>query len=144
MDAAADQELNAAISEFRAAAELQPRWPDPFLGLFRTFVIGLGDVDRGLDALTRAEALGYVRTPREIAQLAQGYEQRGRSLEMIAKEAPATLPVNDYLSQAAQAYRQSLTLYTTVPGYGNAMRKIRTLSDRLERIERLTAGPYPE
>jgi serine/threonine protein kinase len=141
-DAAAEQELNAAIGEFRAAAELQPRWPDPFLGLFRTFVIGLGDIDRGLNALTRAEALGYVRAPRDIAQLAQGYEQRGRALELVAKEAPSTLPVNDYLSQAALAYAQSLELYATVPDYGNAMRRIRTLSDRLERIDRLMAEPY--
>jgi serine/threonine protein kinase len=139
---AAEQELNAAVSEFRAAAELQPRWADPFLGLFRTFVIGLGDIERGLDALTRAEALGYVRTPREIAQLAQGYEQRGRTLEMLAREAPPTLPGDDYLSQAAQAYRQSLALYASVPVYGNSMQKIRRLGERLDRIDQLMAEPF--
>lgn len=141
-DAAAEQELRAAISNFRAAAELRPRWPDPFLGLFRTFVIGLGDMERGLDALMRAEALGYIRAPREIAQLAQGFEQRGRNLELVASRAPAAAPVNDYLSQAARAYRQSLSLYEMVPAYGNAMQRVRIISDRLDRIEQRTTEPF--
>ena len=36
-----------------------PSWPDPFIGLSRTFVAGLGDVDRGADALAQARRLGY-------------------------------------------------------------------------------------
>ena len=35
---AAQRELTAAVTAFREAAELRPDWPDPFLGLMRTFV----------------------------------------------------------------------------------------------------------
>src|SRR4029453_14483811 len=47
----AQQEFTDAVTAFREAAELRPDWPDPFLGLARTFIYGLEDVDRGADAL---------------------------------------------------------------------------------------------
>src|SRR5205085_12285418 len=45
--AGAQQEFTEAITAFREAAELRPNWPDPFLGLMRTFIYGLDDLDRG-------------------------------------------------------------------------------------------------
>ena len=58
-DAEAQHEFTDAVSAFREAAELRPNWPDPFLGLMRTFIYGLEDVDRGADALKQAQRLGY-------------------------------------------------------------------------------------
>ena len=57
---AAQREFNDAVAAFREAAELRPKWPDPFLGLARTFIYGLEDVDRAADALTQAEHNGFV------------------------------------------------------------------------------------
>ncbi len=45
--AAANQHFTEAVSAFREAAELRRDWPDPFLGLARTFIYGLEDIDRG-------------------------------------------------------------------------------------------------
>ena len=75
--AGARQELTEAVTAFREAAELRPNWPDPFLGLMRTFIYGLEDLDRGENALRQAERLGYVSGNREVAQLADGYRARG-------------------------------------------------------------------
>ena len=51
----AQQDLTEAVAAFREAAELQRGWPDPFLGLARTFIYGLQDLDRDADALRQAE-----------------------------------------------------------------------------------------
>src|SRR6185369_2922316 len=45
----AKQEFTEAVTAFREAAELRSDWPDPFLGLMRTFIYGLEDVDHGAD-----------------------------------------------------------------------------------------------
>jgi serine/threonine protein kinase len=133
------QDLGAAVTEFRAAAELRPRWPDPFLGLARTFVVGLGDIDRGLDALRRAEQLGYPRGARETAQLAHAYDNRGETLEASARTAREIPQAIDYLTRAAQAYRQSLALSETVIDYGTAAERTLVVRRRLERVERRLA-----
>ena len=46
-NAAAQHEFTEAVSAFREAAELRPEWPDPFLGLMRTFIYGLEDLAKG-------------------------------------------------------------------------------------------------
>mgnify|MGYP003693605401 CR=1 FL=1 len=66
-NADAQHEFTEAVSAFREAAELRPAWPDPFLGLMRTFIYGLEDVDRGADALKQAQRLGYTAGARETA-----------------------------------------------------------------------------
>src|SRR5262249_26547040 len=43
---AANQQFSDAVIAFREAAELRRDWPDPFLGLARTFIYGLEDIDR--------------------------------------------------------------------------------------------------
>ena len=51
---AARRQLTAAVTAFRQAAELRQNWPDPFIGLMRTFV-ALDDMERGADALVQAQ-----------------------------------------------------------------------------------------
>src|SRR5262245_953280 len=85
--AAARHELTAAVSAFRDAAELRPAWPDPFLGLMRTFIYGFEDVDRGTDALKQAERLGYTAGDRETVQLADGYQSRALDFARTARTA---------------------------------------------------------
>ena len=71
LNAEAQHEFAEAVAAFREAAELAPNWPDPFLGLARTFIYGLDDVDRGADALKQAQRAGYTPGERETAQLAR-------------------------------------------------------------------------
>jgi len=112
----AQTEFASAVSAFRAAAELHPSWPDPFLGLFRTFATSLADPDRAFDALSRAERLGHTRTDREIAQLAYAWDARGQTLARSATGTQAP----DMLARAAMAFQQATALYQSIDGYNNA------------------------
>jgi hypothetical protein len=131
----AQQQFTDAVVAFREAAALRPGWPDPFLGLARTFIYGLEDVDRGADALRQAEENGHHPGERETTQLADGYRARGEALARTAQSLRGMAQERDYLSRARDAYREALTRYTTVAGYGNAAANIRDTQRRLDRVE---------
>jgi serine/threonine protein kinase len=141
--AAAQQEFAAAITEFRAAAELHRTWPDPFVGLFRTFALGLTDIERAVDALNRAEQLGYRRLPRETAQLAQAYATRARDLVISARSADGSALV-EILSRAEAHYRQSVELYESVAEYGGARRAADNARSRLIQVQERLAALSPQ
>ena len=86
-----------------------PNWPDPFLGLTRTFIYGLEDVDRGADALKQAQRRGYTPGERETLQLAHGFWRRAESLARTARRLSGLPQEHEYLSRAADAYQQALT-----------------------------------
>jgi eukaryotic-like serine/threonine-protein kinase len=100
-----------AVTAFREAAELRPDWPDPFLGLARTFIYGLEDVDRGADALKQAQRRGYTPGERETTQLADGYRRRAESLSRTAVRLKDLPQEQEYLARAEDAYHQALSLY---------------------------------
>jgi tRNA A-37 threonylcarbamoyl transferase component Bud32 len=83
--AQAQQQFTEAVVAFREAAALRSNWPDPFLGLARTFIYGLEDVDRGAEALAQAEKSGHHPGERETTQLADGYRARGETLARTAQ-----------------------------------------------------------
>jgi hypothetical protein len=133
--AGARHDFTEAITAFREAAELRPNWPDPFLGLMRTFIYGLDDLDRGVDALRQAERFGYSSGSREIAQLADGYRARGdrlargaRTLRGLPQEQPA-------LEKAAEAFRLSLELYAKVADFASGAANTRLAQRGLDQIE---------
>jgi tetratricopeptide (TPR) repeat protein len=131
----ARQEFTEAVTAFREAAELRPKWPDPFLGLARTFIYGLEDVERGADALTQAQQRGYTSSPREMVQLGDGYRARGESLARSARQVEGLTQERDYLSRAADAYREALSLYAQAGDYGGVPRYIGIAQRRLAQVE---------
>ena len=137
--AEAQHEFTDAVTAFREAAELRPNWPDPFLGLMRTFIYGLEDVDRGADALKQAQRLGYVPGDRETAQLADGYRARAETLARTARTLNGMAQEHEYLARAAEAYRQALGLYTNVPGFAGVARNIRVAQRGLAQVEQRIA-----
>jgi serine/threonine protein kinase len=134
-NAEAQHEFTEAVSAFREAAELRPAWPDPFLGLMRTFIYGLEDVDRGADALKQAQRLGYTAGERETVQLADGYRSRALVFARTARTLSGTAAEPDYLARSAEAYRQAIDLYSRVLGYADAPRSLRAAQHGLEQIE---------
>lgn len=130
------RELAEAVAAFREAAELRTNWPDPFLGLMRTFVYGLEDVDRAADALKQAERNGYTATEREMAQLADGYRARGNALVRNARALDGMPQERDFLSRAAEAYRQALTFYAKAGTLANAPSNIRLTQHSLDQVQR--------
>jgi hypothetical protein len=132
--AEAKEELTEAVAAFREAAELRKEWPDPFLGLMRTFIYGLEDIDRGSDALKQAQKLGFAAGARETIQLADGYRTRGETLTRTARTLEGLPQESEYLQRAVESLRQALTLYSSVPGSGVAVSVART-QRAIERIE---------
>jgi hypothetical protein len=132
---AASQHFTEAVAAFREAAELRRDWPDPFLGLARTFIYGLEDIDRGADAMRAAQKLGYAMGDRETLQLADGYRARGDGLLATARQL-ADLPQEpEYLQRAADAYRQAQGLYERIPGFPGAAGGLRHTRRGLEQID---------
>lgn len=134
-DAAARREYAEAVTAFREAAQLRSRWPDPFIGLSRVFLAGLGDVDRGADALKRAQELGYTPGEREMAQLAGGYRDRGDTLSRTARELAGMPQERDYLDRASAAYQQALDIYNGIGTFSGVPASIRRTQAGLERVK---------
>ena len=132
---AARQQLTAAVTAFRQAAELRPNWPDPFLGLMRTFV-ALDDMERGADALAQAQRYAYTAVSRDWAQLADGYYSRAERLA-------ATEDI-DSLTRAAEAYTQAIDAYSKVVGLPSAAQKLREAQRHLHQVQdRIGRVPAP-
>jgi hypothetical protein len=134
--AVAQRQFADAVAAFREAARLRDTWPDPFLGLARTFIYGLEDIDRGADAMAQAEKLGYPLGPRETAQLADGYRTRGDGLDRAAATLGGMPQEQELLTGSRDAYRKALELYESIATFSNAPAHIRTTQGRLEAVER--------
>jgi len=136
---AAQQELTAAVTAFRGAAELRQNWPDPFLGLMRAF-IAMEDVERGADALAQAERYGYTAGNRDWALLGEGYLTRATKLAASEELEP--------LTRAAEAYAKAIEHFSKAAGFGTVAQRLREAQRRLrevqERIERLSESAAHE
>ena len=133
--AAANQHFTEAVSAFREAAELRRDWPDPFLGLARTFIYGLEDIDRAADAMQQAQKFGYTIGDRETAQLGDGYRAQGDSLWQTARQLADMPQEAEYLQRATDAYRQALALYERIPGFPGVAVSLRRTQRSLDRID---------
>jgi len=125
-----------AVTAFREAAALRPNWPDPFLGLARTFIYGVDDIDRGADAMNQAQQLGHPIGDRETAQLADGYRARGDALDRSADALEGMPQRREFLERSRDAYRQALDFYTKIAGYADVPARIRLTQKRFEAIEK--------
>jgi tetratricopeptide (TPR) repeat protein len=123
---AAQRELAAAVTAFREAAELRPNWPDPFLGLMRTFV-AQDDIERAADALGQAQKFGYAADRRDWFYLAEGYVVRGAKYAAV-KEL-------DSLTRAADAYTRAIELYGKAAGYRNSAQRLRDAQRQKQLID---------
>jgi hypothetical protein len=145
LPAEAQQEFADALVAFREAAQLRPDWADPYLGLMRTFIYGLDDVERGEDALAQAVSRGYKPGDREIAQRADGHRVRAETLFRSARELSGMTQELQYLNRAADEYRKALDFYSQVPGFGDTARQVRIaqrgLASTEQRIAALSAPP---
>jgi tetratricopeptide (TPR) repeat protein len=136
----AQQQFTDAVTAFREAAELRPDWPDPFLGLARTFIYGLEDVDRGADALAQAQRFGYTPGDRETTQLADGYRVRADTLARTARSLAGLAQEQEYLTRAAEAYRRALALYAKVVSFADVARAMRLTQRALGQVEQRIAA----
>jgi tetratricopeptide (TPR) repeat protein len=136
----AQRNFAEAVTAFREAATLRPSWPDPFLGLARTFIYGLEDIDRGADAINQAQKLGHVIGARETTQLADGYRARGENLERAAATLGGMPQEREFLTRAREAFRQALDLYTKIGDVPDAAAQVKATQRRLDGIDRKIAA----
>jgi hypothetical protein len=123
---AAQEALAASLSAFRSAAELRQNWPDPFLGLMRTFV-AMDDMEHASEAMAQAEKYGYTSTYREWALLGEGYF--ARAVKLAESQELGTL------NRAAEAYAQAIDHFSKAVGYGNISRRLRETQRRLADVQ---------
>ena len=130
----AQREYAEALTAFREAAELRPQWPEPFLGLARTFIASLADLEKGEDALVQAQRLGRVSLEPETRLLAAGYRRRGDMFAANAATLAATPQEEPFLTRARSSYQRSLDLYSSLPG-GSTPEAVRASQRGLNRVE---------
>jgi tetratricopeptide (TPR) repeat protein len=131
----AAQPLHTAAQKFEEAAQLDGRWPDPYLGLARTYIYGLDDLDRAIAALHEAEKRGYRPGNRELVQLADGYRSRGDRMRRDAQGVRGLDQEKDYLEKALEDYRQSFDLYRQAMGFGEVSANMRQMQVRIDEVE---------
>ena len=136
----AQREFAEALVAFREAAQLRPEWPDPYLGLMRTFIYGLDDVERGEDALAQATTRGYKAGDRETAQLAEGHRARADALVRSARQLSGMTQERQYLNRAVDEYRKAIELYSQVPAFGDTTRQLRAAQRGLASTEQRVAA----
>jgi len=132
----AAQPLHTAAQKFEEAAQLDGRWPDPYLGLARTYIYGLDDLDRAIAALHEAENRGYRPGNRELVQLADGYRSRAERMRRDAQGVRGLDQEKDYLQKALEDYKQAFDLYRQAMGFGEVSAHMRQVQDRIDEVER--------
>ena len=141
--AAAQREFTEAVAAFREAAELRPKWPDPFLGLTRTFIYGLEDVDRGADALNQAQRHGYTPGERETAQLGDGYRARADTLARRARQLGEPVAGTRLSGEGGRGLPTSPDLYAKAADFAGVPATIGLTQRGLSQVERRLAELSP-
>lgn len=131
----ASDDLTEAVVAFREAHDLRQDWSDPFLGLFRAFIVGLDDVERGADALKQAEQRGYEASERDVALLGDGYRTQGNMLVRSARQLADLPQGREYLVLAADAYRLALANYARAGSLATVPQSIARTQRALLQVE---------
>jgi serine/threonine-protein kinase len=131
----ATQPLRDAVARFEDAARLDARWPDPYLGLARTYVYGLEDLDRAIAAMQEAEQRGYRPGNRELVQLADGYRTRADRMRREAVSVKGLAQERACLERAVDDYTKAIEIYGKAIGFGEASAAMRQAQSRLEEVQ---------
>jgi hypothetical protein len=132
-----------AVGAFQRAASLQPKWPDPYLGMARTYIWNLGDLDRGAQALERAQQMGQVLGKRELSMMADVYKARGQQAWDNANLVRGTDREKDLLKKAREEFNNALRIYLQISPWGDSTAQILTVQDSLAEIDQRTRDLNP-
>jgi eukaryotic-like serine/threonine-protein kinase len=124
-----------AIAAFQHAAVLQPKWPDPYLGMARTYIYNLGDIDRGTQALERAQALGHSFGKREMAMMAESHRKRGLQNLENANLVRGTDQEKELLKRAKTDLDEALKNYLQIAPWGDSTTQIPSVQDSLAEVQ---------
>ncbi len=133
--AGATDALHDAVVHFQEAARLNTRWPDPYLGLARTYIYGYDDLDKAIEAMDQAKERGYRPGNRELVQMADGYRRRATRMQAQAEEVRGMAQETDCLKKAADDYQKSLDLYAEAIGFGDSSKYVKQVQDQLDGVK---------
>jgi hypothetical protein len=133
-----------SIAAFQRAASLEPKWPDPYLGLARTYIYNMGDTDRGLQSLERARQLGISFVKRDLGMMADAYKTRGLQDLDNANLVRGTDREKEYLKKAKSDFDEALKVYLQIAPSGDSTKQIPSIQELLnEANQKLTAFDQP-
>jgi serine/threonine protein kinase len=140
----ATQPLHEAVTRFQEAARLDGGWPDPYLGLVRTYIYGLEDLDKAIAALHEAEQRGYRAGNRELVQLADGYRSRADRMRREATTVKGLGQERTCLQKAVDDYSQAIEIYGKAIGFGEASGAMLQVQARRSEVQRRLDELQPE
>jgi hypothetical protein len=123
-----------AIDRFRAAAASDDQSFDPYLGISRIAVYGLGDVDQAGWAIREAEKRGYVSGRRERALLGDGYLRRATATRLTARRLSGEQRRRE-LEKARADYQGCIDAFDPIVGFGESAKNLEVCKGQLERID---------
>jgi serine/threonine protein kinase len=129
----ARQMYASAIEKFRAAAEIDRRSFDPYLGITRIAVYGLDDVDQAAAAIAEAEQRGYTSGRRERAQLGDGYLRRADRIRRLARTLSGAQHGRT-LENARADYERCVASFDPIVGFAKAGDNLEYCKRQIERI----------
>ena len=140
-----DEDRDRAIREFREAARLDPRQPDPYLGLARIAAYWTQDVEALDQAIVAAEERGYMRGRREQAQFGDLYRALGDRAYDAAMRAEGLERIED-LDQAAHYYSKCVEHFTGLHFFDSEtnLRACRRRNDLIEEEQQRLAPPLEQ
>lgn len=124
-----------AVAAFQRAASLQPKWPDPYLGLARTYIYNLGDMERGTQALDRARQLGSSFGKRELAMMAEACRSRGLQELDNANLLRGTGREKEYLKKAKSDFDEAIKIYLQIAPWDDSTKQITGVQDLLKEVD---------
>ncbi|HET9265482.1 MAG TPA: serine/threonine-protein kinase [Vicinamibacterales bacterium] len=133
--AAARQTYTRAMDKFRLAAEVDRRSFDPYLGISRIAVYGLGDVDQAAEAIDAAQERGYASGRRERAMLGDGYMKRANATRLLARKLTGEQRRRE-LERARADYAGCIDAFDGILGFGYAATNMETCKRYLKLVER--------
>ena len=131
---AARQVFLNAIEKFRAAAARDPDSFDPYLGISRVAVYGLGDVDQAEEAIYEAKERGYVSGRRERALLGDGFLRRADATLRLARTLSGERRLRE-LERARTDYAGCIVAFDGILGFADSAGNLEICKRRLERVE---------
>ena len=131
----ADRLLHDAVARFDESAKLDRSWPDPWIGLLRTYIVGLEELDKAVGALNEAERRGYRGGRREFAMLGDAHAARAardaRECDRLPNERACPC-----LQRSAELFRQSISWYRPCRGVAREFPRPDEGARRPGRVER--------
>jgi serine/threonine protein kinase len=132
---AAEEKIDAAVSEFEDAARRDKDWPDPYLGLARVYAYERPDLGRLQKALAELERRGYHLGRRERAMEADGYRRQAEDFWARSVRARGTDSETELLEQTRDNLLQAVNFYDDAAGYADVSTNRAKAVSRLRQVE---------